>query len=81
MTVNKGVAIGAGVALAGAGALAIGMYYVPWQTAAAWATGDEERAGVLADCAFSLMEHARLFALMILGGMALMAYASSTATA
>lgn len=78
---NKGVAVGAAVAPAGAGALAVGMYYVPWWAAAAWATGDEGRAGVLADCAFSLMEYSRLFALMILGGVALMAYASEPATA
>lgn len=78
---NKAVVAGGVVAAAGAGALLIGTYYVPWQTAAAWASGDEERAGMLADCAFSLMHYARLFALMLLGGLALMAYASGPATA
>ena len=76
---NKAVVAGAAVAVAGAGALAVGTYYVPWQTAAAWAAGDEERAGMLAGYAFSLMEYAQLFALMILGGLALMAYASGSA--
>jgi hypothetical protein len=80
VTVNKAVVAGAAVAAVGAGALVIGTYYVPWQTAAAWASGDEERASMLADCAFSLCEYARLFALMILGGLALMAYASGPAT-
>lgn len=81
MTVNKTFVAGAAVVALGAGALAVGTYYVPWQTAAAWAAGDEERAHMLADYGFSLMAYARLFAVMILGGLALMVYASELATA
>jgi hypothetical protein len=55
--------------------------YIPWETAAAWAAGDEERAGKLADYAFSLMEYTWLFALMIFGGLALMAFAAGPTTA
>lgn len=81
MTVSKTFVAGAAVVAVGAGALVIGTKYIPWQTAAAWAGGDEERAHMLADYGFSLMAYARLFAVMILGGLALMVYASEVATA
>jgi hypothetical protein len=77
LNVNKTLVVGAGLVVVGGGALVIGNRYIPWQTAAAWAIGDEERAGMLADYGFSLMEYASLFALMILGGLALMAYAAA----
>jgi hypothetical protein len=76
MTVNKPVVVGAGATLAGAGMLAIAYYYVPWQTGAAWAEGDEKRASMLADYAFSLRDYAMLFGLLVFGGLALMASAA-----
>ena len=79
MAVNKTFVAGAAVVAVGAGALVVGTKYIPWQTATAWAAGDEERAHMLADYGFSLMAYARLFAVMILGGLTLMAYASELA--
>lgn len=76
MTVNKTLVVGAAAVTVGAGALVIGNRYIPWQTATAWAAGDDERAGVLADYAFSFMEYAWLFGLMIIGGLVLMASAA-----
>jgi hypothetical protein len=79
MTVNKTFVAGAAVAAVGAGALVVGTKYIPWQTAAAWAAGDDERAGMLAEYAFSLMECAWLFCALMIGGLALMASASPSA--
>lgn len=79
MTVNKTLLIGVGVVTAGAGGLAIAYYYCPWQAAAAWSAGDEERAGMLTEYAFSLRDYGRLFAMLILAGLALMAYAGEPA--
>jgi hypothetical protein len=81
LNVNKTLVVATGLVVVGAGALVVGNHYIPWQTAAAWAAGDEERAAMLADYGFSLMEYASLFALMILSGLALMAYAAAPALA
>jgi hypothetical protein len=72
---NKTVVIGASAVTVGAGALIIGQYYLPRQTAAAWAAGDADRATTLADHMFSIMDYAAFFALMIFGGFALVASA------
>jgi hypothetical protein len=81
VTVNKTFVIGAVGVAAGAGLLWLGYQYAPWQTAAAWAAGDEERAGKLADYAFSLRDYASVFILPIFGGLALMAYAAEATSA
>lgn len=74
MAVNKTVAAGAAaVVVVGAGALMINEYYLPQQTAAAWAAGNVERAATLADYAFSFAQYTALFALMMFGGLALLA--------
>ena len=81
MTVNRTQVVGGAAVLAvGAGALWVGYRYIPWQTAAAWAAGDEERAGKLADYAFSLKPYAWLFALMIFGGLTLLASGAGLTT-
>ena len=80
MTVNKTLVAGAAVAAAGAGALAVCYYYCPWQTATAWSSGDEDRAAMLAESAFSLRDYAYLFVLLILCGLVVMAYASKAPT-
>jgi hypothetical protein len=81
MTVNKTLVVGAAGVAVGAGALVIEDRYIPWQTAAAWAAGDEVRAGMLANYAFSLMEYTWVFVLLIFGGLALMASAAGPVTA
>lgn len=81
MTVNRTLVVGAAVVTVGVGALVIEDRYIPWQTAAAWAAGDDERASMLANYAFSLMGYTWLFALMIFGGLALMASAAGPTTA
>jgi len=80
MTFNKTLVAGAAVAAVGVGSLAVCYYYCPWQAVAAWSAGDEERAGTLTEYAFSLRDYARLFAVLVIGGLALMAYASESAT-
>lgn len=80
MAVNKTLVVGAAVVAVGGGALVIGARYIPWQTAAAWAAGDEERASMLADYAFSLKAYTWLFTLMLFGGLALMASAAESVT-
>lgn len=81
MTVNKTLVAGAGVAAIGVGAMAICYYYCPSQAAASWAAGDEERAGMMAEYAFSLKYYAEFFVVMILGGLVLMAAAAGSASA
>lgn len=81
MAVNKTFVVGAAVVAVGAGALATGYYYCPWQAASALCAGDKERSGMLTESAFALRDYARLFVVLIVGGLALMAYASESATA